>query len=119
MFLLIKRIPRVSLGFRFRDAAPVKSMTSNASEILSETVGSAVSEKLEHPTVFVIIRRDLSKSMDWSMGSVIGQACHAVSAVLWENRDHADVCSYMADIRNLRKVTLKVFVLLLTLGSRF
>ena len=74
----------------------------------SPNTPAAVSTLHEHLTIFVIIRKDLTKSLSWPVGSVIGQACHAVSAVLWENSDDAAVKAYMADIPNMHKVTLQI-----------
>ena len=48
------------------------------------------------------------KSLAWPLGAVITQGCHAVSAVLWENRDDPAVVKYMRDLPNMHKVTLQV-----------
>ena len=59
---------------------------------------------------FVVIRRDLLKTLEWPVGSVIAQACHACLAVTWENRDDADVAAYLAPekIDSMYKVTKEV-----------
>lgn len=56
---------------------------------------------------FVVVRRDLLKTMEWPVGSVIAQACHACLAVAWENKDDPDVASYLAaeNINSMHKVT--------------
>lgn len=36
------------------------------------------------------------------------QACHAVSAVLWQHREDPTVVEYMASIDDMHKVTLQV-----------
>lgn len=59
-------------------------------------------------TIFVIVRRDLLKELQWPVGAVISQACHAVSAVLWSYRDHPATIEYMADMDRMHKVTLEV-----------
>lgn len=32
---------------------------------------------------YVVLRKDLWKGMGWPMGSVVAQACHASTAVIW------------------------------------
>ena len=44
----------------------------------------------------VVVRRDLLKTMEWPVGSVIAQACHACLAVAWEHRDDPCVAEYLA-----------------------
>jgi peptidyl-tRNA hydrolase len=53
---------------------------------------------------FVVVRRDLLKTMEWPVGSVIAQACHACMAVTWACRDDADVQAYLADLGGMHKV---------------
>ena len=53
---------------------------------------------------FVVVRRDLLKNMEWPVGSVIAQACHACLAVAWEHRDDPDVASYLGDVDSMHKV---------------
>ena len=59
---------------------------------------------------FVVVRRDLLKTMEWPVGSVIAQACHACLAVAWENKDDPDVIAYLApeNIASMHKVTKEV-----------
>ena len=59
---------------------------------------------------FVVVRRDLLKTLEWPVGSVIAQACHACLAVAWEHRDDADVAAYLAAgrIDAMRKVVKEV-----------
>ena len=53
---------------------------------------------------FVVVRRDLLKTMEWPVGSVIAQACHACTAVIWVHRDDGDVQSYLSDMPHMHKV---------------
>ena len=53
---------------------------------------------------FVVVRRDLLKSMEWPVGSVIAQACHACLAVCWEQRDDPDVVRYLGNVDSMHKV---------------
>ncbi len=36
---------------------------------------------------YVVLRADLWKEMGWPLGSIVAQACHAVTAALWESRE--------------------------------
>ncbi|KAK3812598.1 MAG: peptidyl-tRNA hydrolase II domain-containing protein [Linnemannia elongata] len=62
----------------------------------------------EHLTMFIVIRKDLIKTLGWSTGSVIAQACHATTAVLHKTRDLPDTREYLADLHNMHKVVLEV-----------
>ena len=46
---------------------------------------------------FVVVRRDLLKDMEWPVGSVIAQACHACTAALWAHRNDACVQEYVSE----------------------
>ncbi|XP_011302083.1 putative peptidyl-tRNA hydrolase PTRHD1 [Fopius arisanus] len=56
---------------------------------------------------YVIVRGDLMKSMQWPVGAVIAQACHACTAVthLFYNDPHTR--DYLADLDNMHKVVLE------------
>ena len=58
----------------------------------------------------IVVRRDLVSAMNWPMGSVIAQACHACVAVVHEHRDDADVAAYLAagNLDAMRKVVKEV-----------
>ena len=53
---------------------------------------------------------DLLKTMEWPVGSVMSQACHACLAVTWENKDDPDVIAYLApeNIDSMHKVCKEV-----------
>ena len=53
---------------------------------------------------FVVVRRDLLKTMEWPVGSVIAQACHACTAATVAHLDDAHVRAYLADVDHMRKV---------------
>ncbi|KAI8058015.1 GE26143 [Syncephalis plumigaleata] len=57
--------------------------------------------------MFVIVRKDLVKSLDWPIGAVMTQACHAATAALWETRHLPDTIAYMDDLPNMHKVVLE------------
>ncbi|KAG0007049.1 peptidyl-tRNA hydrolase domain-containing protein 1 [Modicella reniformis] len=59
-------------------------------------------------TIFIVIRKDLIKTLGWTTGSVIAQACHASTAVLHKTQDLRDTREYLADINNMHKVVLEI-----------
>ena len=74
----------------------------------SDTTRSAVDD--DGLVQFVVVRRDLLKTMEWPVGSVMSQACHACLAVTWENKDDPDVIAYLApeNIDSMHKVCKEV-----------
>ncbi|XP_063980773.1 putative peptidyl-tRNA hydrolase PTRHD1 isoform X3 [Diachasmimorpha longicaudata] len=56
---------------------------------------------------YVIVRGDLTKTMQWPVGAVIAQACHACTAVthLFYNDEHTQ--AYLSDLDNMHKVILE------------
>ncbi|KAG9325352.1 hypothetical protein KVV02_004127 [Mortierella alpina] len=68
----------------------------------------AVSTMADPLTMFIVIRKDLIKTLGWTTGSVIAQACHASTAVLHKTRDLHDTREYLADLHNMHKVVLEV-----------
>lgn len=57
---------------------------------------------------YVVVRGDLLKSLQWPVGAVIAQACHACSAVIHLYHDDPHTQSYLADLDNMHKVVLEV-----------
>lgn len=57
---------------------------------------------------FIVVRRDLLKTLDWPVGSVMAQACHACAAVLFEHRDDPHVVAYHARLDAMYKVVKEV-----------
>lgn len=76
---------------------------------LADPAGDAPAES-DGIVQFVIVRRDLIKTMEWPVGSVISQACHACLAVAWDNKDDRDVIEYLAEenINSMHKVCKEV-----------
>ncbi|KAJ2999893.1 hypothetical protein HDV02_001412 [Globomyces sp. JEL0801] len=58
-------------------------------------------------TIYVILRRDLLK-LGFGPGSMISQACHGTSKLLWEYKNDPQVIEYMNDIENMHKVILEI-----------
>lgn len=55
---------------------------------------------------YVILRRDLWTELDWPLGSVVAQGCHAATAALWESREAGTTLEYCApeNIDHMHKV---------------
>ncbi|KAL1512013.1 hypothetical protein AB1Y20_005288 [Prymnesium parvum] len=86
-------------------AAPPPLQPQQAAEggVLPEGERSISSE--DNPiSQFIIVRRDLLQPMEWPLGSVIAQACHASTAVLHEHRNDRVVAEYVAQLGSMRKV---------------
>ncbi|KAL1923324.1 uncharacterized protein VTP21DRAFT_8304 [Calcarisporiella thermophila] len=62
---------------------------------------------VEPLTMFIIIRRDLIKSLGWNTGSVIAQASHASTAVLWQYKDTPATQEYLSNLDTMHKVVLE------------
>ena len=88
------------------DAAGVATtLTSAAIEVSqNDTAEASMTAELDTIVQFIVVRRDLLKSMDWPVGSVIAQACHASTAVIFEQRSDPDVIAYLSDLGNMHKV---------------
>ncbi|KAJ1762052.1 hypothetical protein IW142_003226 [Coemansia sp. RSA 564] len=61
----------------------------------------------EARTMFIVIRKDLAKVLQWPLGSVIAQGCHASVAVMQKYRDDERVKTYVDDINSMHKVVLE------------
>ncbi|KAJ2706881.1 peptidyl-tRNA hydrolase domain-containing protein 1 [Coemansia sp. IMI 203386] len=61
----------------------------------------------EARTIFIVMRKDLQKVLNWPLGSIVAQGCHATTAVIWKHRDDERVKSYTADLESMHKVTLE------------
>ena len=55
---------------------------------------------------YVVLRADLWKDMDWPLGSIVAQACHAATAALWESREEPASQQYCspAQLGHMHKV---------------
>eukprot|EP00966_Prymnesium_polylepis_P137856 3185978-Prymnesium_polylepis.1 len=70
----------------------------------------AATAKEEEDTIvqFIVVRRDWLKTLEWPVGSVIAQACHASTAVMFEHRDDAAVTAYLGKLDSMYKVVKEV-----------
>jgi peptidyl-tRNA hydrolase len=66
---------------------------------------------------YVVIRADLLKTLNWSVGSVIAQACHACCAVTYLFCNDPHTQDYLKDLDNMHKVVLEASIIFSQNGS--
>ena len=75
---------------------------------MAATEGASEAAAPEEDTIvqFVVIRKDLLKTLEWPTGSVVAQACHACTAVIWANQQDPCVQEYLsaANVDSMHKV---------------
>ena len=84
----------------------IHSMSGDA--VIASAAGSDAAPS--EPTLqYVILRRDLWKEMNWPLGSIVAQGCHAATAALWLSRDQPITQAYCApeNIDHMHKVVLE------------
>lgn len=57
---------------------------------------------------YVVVSADIVRKLNWPLGAVIAQCCHATTAVNHLHRDDAATVSYFSDIERMHKVVLEV-----------
>ncbi|CAL5221122.1 g3257 [Coccomyxa viridis] len=59
---------------------------------------------------YVVLRADLWKEMEWPLGSIIAQACHAATAALWQSREADSTKQYCSadQLDHMHKVVLEI-----------
>ncbi|XP_018564305.1 putative peptidyl-tRNA hydrolase PTRHD1 [Anoplophora glabripennis] len=56
---------------------------------------------------YVVVRGDLHKDLNWPVGALIAQACHAVTAVTHLFHEDEITQQYLKDLDNMHKVVLE------------
>lgn len=56
---------------------------------------------------YIVVRADLLKTLNWPVGAVIAQACHACCAVTYLFRNDPHTEEYLKDLDNMHKVVLE------------
>lgn len=74
-----------------------KNLNPSASVSESNFLATSVAQ-------YVVIRKDLLDSLNWPLGSVITQACHAAVAAVWLHKDHSDTLMYCENLDNMTTV---------------
>lgn len=57
---------------------------------------------------YIIVRSDLKNALNWPLGAVIAQCCHAATAIMHLHAEDEATKSYLADLNNMHKVVLEV-----------
>ncbi|XP_067618382.1 putative peptidyl-tRNA hydrolase PTRHD1 [Eurosta solidaginis] len=56
---------------------------------------------------YIIVRSDLRTALEWPMGAVIAQCCHATAAIMHLYSNDEDTVAYLKDLDNMHKVVLE------------
>ncbi|XP_068158127.1 putative peptidyl-tRNA hydrolase PTRHD1 [Drosophila tropicalis] len=56
---------------------------------------------------YVVVRSDLRSALNWPLGAVIAQCCHATAAVMHLHADDEETKAYLNDLDNMHKVVLE------------
>ena len=57
---------------------------------------------------YIVVRSDLLHTLNWPVGAVIAQACHACSAVMHLYHDDPNTKLYTSDLDRMHKIVLEV-----------
>ncbi|XP_046675106.1 putative peptidyl-tRNA hydrolase PTRHD1 [Homalodisca vitripennis] len=57
---------------------------------------------------YVLVRSDLIKTLNWPVGAVIAQACHACTAVIHMFYNDSSTQLYLQDLNSMHKIILEV-----------
>ncbi|KAJ1819336.1 hypothetical protein LPJ60_003826 [Coemansia sp. RSA 2675] len=61
----------------------------------------------EARTMFIVMRKDLVKVLNWPLGSVVSQGSHAAVAAIHKFREDERVKEYLSDVDGMHKVVLE------------
>lgn len=69
---------------------------------------------------YIVVRGDLRSALNWPLGAVIAQCCHATAAVMSLHAEDEETQTYLKDLDNMHKVVLeaKDEAALLKLGEK-
>lgn len=59
---------------------------------------------------YIIVRGDLLKTLNWPIGAVIAQCCHAATAINYLNEEDETTKLYFSDLDRMHKVVLEVII---------
>ncbi|XP_018646953.1 hypothetical protein Smp_104440 [Schistosoma mansoni] len=57
---------------------------------------------------YIVLRRDLLTALNWPLGALIAQGCHAATAAIATYFTHPDTVLYLNDLNRMHKVVLGV-----------
>ncbi|KAH8290038.1 hypothetical protein KR093_007666 [Drosophila rubida] len=56
---------------------------------------------------YIVVRSDLRNTLNWPLGAVIAQCCHATAAVMSLHVEDEETQAYLKDLDNMHKVVLE------------
>lgn len=56
---------------------------------------------------YIVVRGDLRSALNWPLGAVIAQCCHATAAVMSLHAEDEETQAYLKDLDNMHKVVLE------------
>ena len=83
---------RRSMSAADRNAAEQSHVTSVQSLGHSEAEAPIAEDLVQ----YLVLRKDLWNTLEWPLGSIIAQACHASTAALWLSKDSPVATAYCA-----------------------
>lgn len=87
---------RTTRHFRYCMSA-LHTKSTAASTTSSDRVLEAVPTPAPDDLVqYIVLRKDLWNSLNWPLGSIVAQACHASTAALWLSKDDDATFAYCA-----------------------
>lgn len=57
---------------------------------------------------YIVLRRDLSTVLNWPLGALIAQGCHAATAAITTYYTHSDTVLYLNELNRMHKIVLGV-----------
>jgi len=57
---------------------------------------------------YIVIRSDLMSNLNWTLGAVVAQACHASVAAVAKYKEDDKVVEYITNLNRMHKVVLRV-----------
>ncbi|THD21286.1 Peptidyl-tRNA hydrolase II [Fasciola gigantica] len=57
---------------------------------------------------YIVIRRDLMSLLNWPLGALVAQGCHAATAAIHTYRTRAETAAYFDQLDRMHKVVLGV-----------
>ncbi|KAH8862909.1 peptidyl-tRNA hydrolase PTRHD1 [Schistosoma japonicum] len=57
---------------------------------------------------YILLRRDISTVLNWPLGAIVAQGCHAATAAITSYFTHPDTVYYLKEINRMHKIVLGV-----------
>lgn len=75
-------------------SASHKTSPSSPATVQGTESAALLAPAAEDLVQYIVLRKDLWNSLEWPLGSIIAQACHASTAALWLSKDSAETSVY-------------------------